>query len=469
MKSPTGAEPAVVAVHGDGSTGTPMVAGDHWIEAPLDHRDPASERLRLFAREVRSAEHAHEDQPYLLYLQGGPGSRSPRPGDDAPAWLNHLLSTHRVVLLDQRGTGLSTPQDRHTLAALPAAVAADRLTHFRADSIVRDAELLRRHLLGDAPWRVLGQSFGGFCAWTYLGLAPQGLDRVMVTGGIPPVGRHPDDVYRATHRALARRVEALDRARPQARRELARIARHVEKADERLPGGERLTPARLQEIGRALGGAAGVDRIGILVEDAWALPGEKLSDTFLDGVRDIVGYSGQPLYALLHEAVYAEGGVRTGWSARRIRDELGIGTTDSGGPDGVERLELTGEMVYPHDLTADPALAPLAEVGELLAERVWSEPLYDRQALTTNDVPVAACVYTQDMYVDPEFSLGTARVTGAVRVVRDDVHHHDGLRRDGAGVLGRLAAALEGEPTVEERQISERTEGSAPRAGEVSR
>lgn len=469
MRSPTGVRPVAVAVHGDEGTGTSVVAGDHWIDVPLDHADPAAGSLRVCAREVRAAERVDEDQPYLLYLQGGPGNRAPRPGADAPAWLYHVLRTHRVLLLDQRGTGRSTPQDRRTLAGLPPARAAERLTHFRADSIVRDAEVLRRRLLGDVPWTVLGQSFGGFCAWTYLCLAPQGLDRVMVTGGIPPIGAHPDDVYRATHRALARRVADLDRARPGAREELARIARHLERVDERLPGGERLAPARLQEIGRVLGGAAGIDRIGELVEDAWALPGERLSDTFLDGVRSIVGYGGQPLYALLHEAAYAEAGVRTGWSARRVRDEFWTGTTSTEGPDGAERLELTGEMVYPHDLTADPALEPLAEVGELLAERVWSEPLYDRDALAVNRVPVAACVYAQDMYVDPELSLRTARLTGAVRVVRDDVHHHDGLRRDGAGVLGRLEAALEGEPTVEERQTSERTRGPAPRPGAVIR
>ena len=42
---------------------------------------------------------------------------------------------------------------------------AEYLTHFRADSIVRDAELIR-HQLGIERWTVLGQSFGGFCVVT---------------------------------------------------------------------------------------------------------------------------------------------------------------------------------------------------------------------------------------------------------------------------------------------------------------
>ena len=48
----------------------------------------------------------------------------------------------------------------------------------RADSIVRDAELLRRLLLpAEGPlskWTLLGQSFGGFCCVTYLSFAPDG-------------------------------------------------------------------------------------------------------------------------------------------------------------------------------------------------------------------------------------------------------------------------------------------------------
>jgi hypothetical protein len=57
----------------------------------------------------------------------------------------------------------------------------------RADSIVADAELVRKALLAvpassasgsgsgsDGRWSILGQSFGGFCALTYLSMAPQG-------------------------------------------------------------------------------------------------------------------------------------------------------------------------------------------------------------------------------------------------------------------------------------------------------
>jgi pimeloyl-ACP methyl ester carboxylesterase len=442
VKAPTGAEPVGVRVFGDPAAGGHVVTGDHWLAVPLDADDPGRGSLQLYAREVRAVERVDDDQPYLLFLQGGPGGRSPRPGVDAPGWLAWALERYRVVLLDQRGTGRSTPLDRHTLAALGGPrQQADHLALHRADRIVDDAEALRRHLLGDRPWTVLGQSFGGFCAWTYLSRAPEGLDAVYVTGGVPPVGVSPDDVYRATTRAVARRVRDLDAAHPRARAVLADVAHHVAHSTEHLPTGERLTPRRLQGLGAVLGGAGGVDLLAHLADDAWALPGRRLSDTFLAGVASVVSFATNPLYALVHEAIYAEGGLVTGWSAQRVRGELGPPT----GPAGDGLLPLTGEMIYPHTIASDPALAPLAEAAQLLAERVWDEPLYDLDRLAANRVPVAACVYTRDMFVDPALSRATAARTGAVRVVEDAVHHHDGLRRAGAEVLDPLEQALTGD------------------------
>ena len=59
-----------------------------------------------------------------------------------------------MLLLDQRGTGRSTPATRQTLARLGSAQAqADYLAHFRADSIVLDAELIRRELTDGAVER----------------------------------------------------------------------------------------------------------------------------------------------------------------------------------------------------------------------------------------------------------------------------------------------------------------------------
>src|ERR1700756_5299230 len=150
------------------------VVTDLAFTVPLDHARPGGEQIELFARAVVAADKAADRPPWLLFLQGGPGGASPRP-IGRESWLDRALNDYRVLLLDQRGTGRSTPATRQTLAGLGSARAqADYLANFRADSIVRDAEIIRRALIGDEPWTVLGQSYGGFCAVTYLSLAPEG-------------------------------------------------------------------------------------------------------------------------------------------------------------------------------------------------------------------------------------------------------------------------------------------------------
>ena len=115
-----------------------LVMVDHELEVPLDHADPLGEQITIFAREV--AEPEGRSKPFLVYLQGGPGFEAPRPTGSprGPSWLDRALQEFRVLMLDQRGTGRSTP--------VGGDEPAEYLKHFRADSIVRDAELLRAAL-----------------------------------------------------------------------------------------------------------------------------------------------------------------------------------------------------------------------------------------------------------------------------------------------------------------------------------
>src|SRR6478736_6536232 len=138
-----------------------LILTEHDFEVPLDHAAPDGGRITVFAREV--ADPDGQDRPLLVFFQGGPGFEAPRPTrvPASPGWLDRALTDFRVLMLDQRGTGRSTPVD--ILPGLTPQQQADRLTHFRADAIVRDLELLRA-ALGVDRWSVLGQSFGGFCA-----------------------------------------------------------------------------------------------------------------------------------------------------------------------------------------------------------------------------------------------------------------------------------------------------------------
>lgn len=414
------------------------VAGDHWFDLPLDHLDPARGRTEVYVRELRHPDTADSERPYLVFLQGGPGGAGPRPSA-GPEWVDWALERYRVLLLDQRGTGRSSRLDPAVIESVGSPQQqADHLALFRADSIVQDCEAIRRELVGDQPWTVLGQSFGGFCTFTYLSFAPAGLHECFVTGGIPPLVTGIDDVYRATYAAVARRIDDLDQAYPTTRTRLREVADHLAIADEQLPSGELLTVPRLQEVGHVLGGQDGPLRLHYLAEDAWA--GDRLSESFLQGVQDIIGgYRSSPLYALVHEPCYCGVGESARWSAERVRPEFGwVDATQ--GP-----LGLTGEAIYRHTVASCAGLEHLTETAELLMNRSWERPLYDLDALARNTTPVAACVYTQDMYVTHEVSLAAAAVVPGVRVVVDEEHHHDGLRKHGPEVLGRLRDALDGE------------------------
>ena len=145
---------------------------------------PTAPTLTVYAREV--ARHGGEDLPFLVFLQGGPGSESPRPNAfEQPAWIGRALQDFRLLLLDQRGTGRSTPVGRYDqIPGDDVAAKAAYLTHFRADAIVRDCDLLREHL-GVERWSLLGQSFGGFTSLTYLSRSRRGpRRRSYLTGGL---------------------------------------------------------------------------------------------------------------------------------------------------------------------------------------------------------------------------------------------------------------------------------------------
>lgn len=61
------------------------------------------------------------------------------------------------------------------------------------------------------------QSYGGFCAMTYLSFAPEGLKQVLLTGGIPPIGSGctADAVYRACFEQVVKQNEKYYQRFPQ--------------------------------------------------------------------------------------------------------------------------------------------------------------------------------------------------------------------------------------------------------------
>jgi hypothetical protein len=71
------------------------VAREHVITVPVDHSDPGGATIEVFARELLDPAKQDKDLPCLLYLEGSPGGKSPRPVDRS-SWIDVALRTHRT-------------------------------------------------------------------------------------------------------------------------------------------------------------------------------------------------------------------------------------------------------------------------------------------------------------------------------------------------------------------------------------
>ena len=419
-----------------------MVLIDHEFKVPLDYAQPDGERISVFAREVVATDQEKKNPPWLVFFQGGPGFGALRP-ENKSGWLKRAMKEYRVLLLDQRGTGRSAPINYQTLAHLATPKKqADYLKNFRADSIVRDAELIRRELIGEKNrWSVLGQSYGGFCVTHYLSTAPDGLKEAIITGGLPPLNRSPDDVYRATYKRVIEKNRLHYKRYPDDAECARNIVDYLESHKVNLPGGDRLSPRHFQQLGIAFGFSTGSERIHYLLEDAFlrGTVDQEISYSFLRGFENALAFETNPIYAILHESIYCEG-VASNWSAERIRSEYPEFEITPSKP-----VLFTGEMVYPWMFDEYKYLCPLKKAAEILATYDGWPHLYDKSVLQSNMVPCVAVIYYNDMYVERALSEETARNIRGIKLWVTNEHEHDGLRVAGEKILGRLLDMLHGE------------------------
>ncbi|CAH0142438.1 Proline iminopeptidase [Microbacterium oxydans] len=395
-----------------------LTVEEHTLTVPLVWGDPADTRTMDIFASVVSRE-GGETLPFLVFLQGGPGHEAPRPfhGPASPGWLDEALAHYRLVLLDQRGTGRSTPVGDDDLGQ-GSSVVAEYLTHLRADAIVRDCEAMREHL-GVDRWSVLGQSFGGFTTLAYLSTDSSSLTDVFITGGLSAVGRHPDDVYALCYDKMRTASEKYYRRFPEHRDAMRRLVDRAASGDIVLPDGEIVSPSRLRSMGSALGTDDGWQTVWSLLER------EPRSNAFRHDLAHAMPYGGRnPLYFAFHESSYADGHA-TRWSAERtepadFRDDVTL---------------FTGEHIRSEWTETVPAFQPWRDVARELAEFEWPQ-IYDADAIAASGATGAAAVYVNDVYVPLEYSLETAALLPGVQLWVTSEHEHNGLRS--GPVLSRL-------------------------------
>jgi pimeloyl-ACP methyl ester carboxylesterase len=409
-----------------------FIVTGYQFEIPLDHDNPDGTTITVFARELVSANKPDSQAPYLVYLQGGPGFECRAPVTRS-GWIKTALKNHRVLLLDQRGTGNSTPISMQSLGHLTPIEQAEYLGFFRADSIVKDAEWIRKKLIGNSKWTILGQSFGGFCAVNYLSTAPEGLQAVMITGGLPPIQGHADRVYEATSKRVLKRNERFYSRYPQDQELVRRVVTYLDSHQVHLPGGTLLTPRVFQQLGAGLGRSTGMETLHYLLEYAFVdtPQGPVLSHRFLRGVQNQLPFDSNPIYALLHEAIYCQHEA-SNWSAHRITQKIDAFAIER------DPFCFTGEMVFPWMFEDYEQLRAFEETAEIIAQKADWPNLYDRDVLRANQVPCAAVIYDDDMYVEREYSCATASSIENMRVWITNEYDHNGLGVDGAVIFEYL-------------------------------
>lgn len=390
------------------------------LTVPLTTDAADGRTIDIFAR--IATRKGGEELPYLVFLQGGPGNESPRPSlvPLNPSWLGVALEHYRVVLLDQRGTGLSSPVGNEILEHHSAQEVAEYLSHLRADGIVRDCEAIRAHLNADT-WNLLGQSFGGFTTLHYLSTHPEALDQVFITGGLSAIDRPAEEVYANCYHRMQRNSEQFYRRFPQHRDTVRKLVAAAKAGDIILPTGEVVSESRLRSLGHLLGSNDGwLDLYNLLELDP-------ASNAFRHDLSDLLPYGNRnPLYYVLHESSYADG-VVTNWAAQRVY------------PDTFREdpTLLTGEHVFSEWADTVPSLQPWREVAMLLAQQDWPQ-LYDATALQNSQASGAAAVYANDVFVPMDYSLETAAHLPGVQLYITSEHEHNGLRASNGDVLAHL-------------------------------
>ncbi|ESK97293.1 proline iminopeptidase [Moniliophthora roreri MCA 2997] len=409
---------------------------ERFFEVPLDHGNPSGEKIRVFARNMipRSKAKTKEDEdklPFLVYLQGGPGFEVPLQSSFGFAAEIHDRG-YQTLWLDQRGTGLSTPFSYETL---PANVKTDQeianyLKYFRADSIVKDCEVIRKILLGhreketEQKWSIMGQSFGGFCAMTYLSFFPQGLKELFITGGLAPLIDQPDVNYEHTIQKVIVRNKVYYEKYPRDIKRVRDILNYLESNNVQLPNGGRLTVRRWQQLGIDFGMQGGIDRVHqIVLRAANDLElYNKLTYKLLQTVESCHHFDENPIYAILHEPIYCQGHAAN-WAASRVVQK---------------HPQFSWANIFPGVFDDYSNLRPLKGAAELIAQDASWGPLYDIEQLKKNEVPVTTATYYEDMYVPFELSQQTASTIKNTEQYITNQLQHGGIREDPKDLMRRL-------------------------------
>jgi len=299
--------------------------------------------------------------------------------------MNAILDRgYQVLCLDQRGTGLSTPITASTLGLRgDDDVQAQYLSSFRADSIVRDCEAVRKVLTADLPkdkqkWSIMGQSFGGYCCITYLSFYPEGVREAFILGGLPPLVNQPDEVYQRLFKRVEQRNEVYYSKYPEDVERVHHILRFLQRSGDTTVQDTTqegyLTARRFLQLGLQFGFHGGIDMVHDLVlrtSHDLTLFGHITRPTVAK-ITSASPFDEAVIYAVLQEPLYCQGS-SSNWSAQRIRETMGpeFQIPKDGGVGSAKPVYFTGEMVNVTSSSAEVTFLLILSDISLDVHRLW--------------------------------------------------------------------------------------------------
>lgn len=204
------------------------------FEVPENHAEPSGRRIALRLALVPSVSTRPEPDPVVM-LAGGPGQSAVDSYAAVQGALRPLLRKRHVLLVEQRGTGESSPlkcplPDWKKPMADSAAAAREQAwaclkryegnadTRFYATSdYIYDLEAVRR-AVGAARFNLAGGSYGTRVALEYLRRHPQAVRSVFIDSVVPPElalgqdhARNLEDALEGMSRRCAADVACLER------------------------------------------------------------------------------------------------------------------------------------------------------------------------------------------------------------------------------------------------------------------
>lgn len=187
------------------------------VSLPEDHAAPDGRQITVKVARLPARSRAPAAAP-LVFIAGGPGQSAIETFAGARGAFSAVRQQRDILLIDQRGTGESSPLRCEALeeaeATLPqdegmlAAWTRDCLASLEGDprwystvDAVRDLEVLRERL-GYPAYVLYGISYGTRVAQEYLRQYPERVERVVLDGVVPPDAILGTEIANDAQRAL---------------------------------------------------------------------------------------------------------------------------------------------------------------------------------------------------------------------------------------------------------------------------